>query len=192
MARKNIDIRAENARVPITMSKEFPSSLVTTFLLPGVLIALVGACAGVDDTGMDDDELDDADESTGGSSSGGSSIGGSSSGGSSIGGYTGSQPATLDTVGTVVQQACGGPACHNGETDLLMQKNGELYNTLMTYQSSHCELPLVRPGDPSGSALIKIVRAVANSAPCRKGASWTPTITPASPPTTSKRWNAGF
>lgn len=91
---------------------------------------------------------------------GGGGNGGAS--GSASGGDTG-YPATFDTVKLVLtgtNPACGASDCHDGHVRQPALIDGaELHTTLTTYMAPLCEnLPLVDPGNPDGSALVKALR----------------------------------
>lgn len=70
-------------------------------------------------------------------------------------------PATFATVQWIITQApCFGAGCHNDDQNALrLPSDDQLYGTLLSHRSASCgNLPLVSPGDPAGSALVKILR----------------------------------
>jgi len=103
----------------------------------------------------------------GGSPAGGAPSGGSNTGGSTVGGGPaagGSIAAAYSTVTTIINEPCGSASCHNGETEPHMSwmspaDDEPLYATLTTATSSLCGgIPLITPGQPESSALLKIIK----------------------------------
>jgi hypothetical protein len=117
---------------------------------------------------------------SGGASSGGASSGGASSGGAGTGGehvFTNSecnQPESLPRTYSAVRQCvfeagCSSSICHGGEVPLLLIDTWEnfprredhsiydkLTDTLLNHRVAHCaSSPLVDPGHPENSAIIK-------------------------------------
>ncbi len=138
---------------------------------------------------------DDTDgEGTGGSEPGSTSVGGSTStgvgaggsGGQSSGDPTGSTsvstggagggstgsgsgiPPTFETVQFVIQNAtCFGAACHNDDMNPLnLRIDGGLHMRLTSRISKNCgDIPIVNPGKPEESALIKILKGPCGPTP---------------------------
>jgi hypothetical protein len=102
-----------------------------------------------------------------GGNSGGNATGGSggNSGGSSTGGSGGGgglmYPPTFETLKAVLQSnyGCTGADCHGGnDHNVSLLVNSQLYTTLTTFISKCDSLPLVTPGNPAQSALLKILK----------------------------------
>lgn len=99
---------------------------------------------------------------TGGSVSGGSAAGGSA--GSGVGGSaggtasSGGATASFGTLKGVLQMSCFGGICHDlPEHPLQLKLDEKLYTTLTTHMTKHCG-PLVKPGSPQDSALVKLLK----------------------------------
>ncbi|WP_437587566.1 hypothetical protein [Sorangium sp. So ce1000] len=59
----------------------------------------------------------------------------------------------------VVDAHCSDASCHNGEAKPTLQDDETLYTTLTTHISAGCgNLPVVTPGDPERSALVKLIK----------------------------------
>jgi hypothetical protein len=117
----------------------------------------------------------DAMNGTAGMGSGGSTAGGSGGGASdAMGGMgaiaMGGAPATMDgpapTLATleevIVFFGCNGACCHGGNaeiTPLDLRIGDDLLENLTTTVSAKCDnLPVVAPGNPEGSALIRLLK----------------------------------
>lgn len=118
--------------------------------------------------------------SGGGLGSGGSGSGGDTAGSGGIAGVGGNPPITcgvspgaggstevveptFETVQFVVEQTpCNGSDCHGHEAnplDLKVDSPQELYDHLLSTISVKCgELPVVDPGDPGNSALVRLLK----------------------------------
>ncbi len=106
--------------------------------------------------------------SAGGASSGGTgprggaSFGSSGTGGSSAGGGTSTIAPTFATVKTVLTEnvtSCVGSDCHGGHQGRLnLLVNEGLLGRLTSSTSKLCGMPVVTPGNPSNSALVKVLR----------------------------------
>lgn len=74
-------------------------------------------------------------------------------------------PPTLDTLREVVQVRCALGGCHNGEVEPTLINDGQLYTNLTTSISNACgNLPIVSPGNPDGSAIVRIINEPCGSA----------------------------
>jgi hypothetical protein len=98
-----------------------------------------------------------AGNTTGGSggTSGGNATGGSGGGGGLM------YPPTFETVKAILQSnyGCSGADCHGGnDHNVSLLVNSQLYTTLTTFISKCESLPLVTPGMPAQSALLKILK----------------------------------
>lgn len=99
--------------------------------------------------------------------SGGSALGGSAAGGSAGSGVGGSAAGTASSGGAtasfstlkgVIQMSCFGGICHDlPEHPLQLKLDEKLYTTLTTHMTKHCG-PLVKPGSPQDSALVKLLK----------------------------------
>jgi hypothetical protein len=92
---------------------------------------------------------------SGGGTSGGSTTVGSGGGGGLI------YPPTFETVKAILQSnyGCSGADCHGGnDHNVSLLVNPQLYTTLTTFISKCESLPLVTPGMPTQSALLKILK----------------------------------
>jgi hypothetical protein len=70
-------------------------------------------------------------------------------------------PPTFDTLKEVLASnlGCLGSCCHGGDIWVDFRITDELYTTLTTETSDGCEgLPLVDPGNPEGSALVRLIK----------------------------------
>lgn len=110
----------------------------------------------------------------GGASGGGAGGSMAGMGGAMGGGGAGGEPGSgidpsLDTLRLVIMSlGCNGADCHGGNefNPLDLQLNDELYTNLTESVSDGCEgLPIVDPGNPDGSALIRILRGPCGSIP---------------------------
>lgn len=98
--------------------------------------------------------------------SGGDGAGGSNTGGSSpvgAGGSASTIEASFETLKLVITRStCTDASCHNGEAQPTLTRqmtDDELYETMISYVSEACgDIPLVTPGNPEQSALIKILK----------------------------------
>lgn len=153
-------------------------SSVITAAIVAVLSPLPGCsdnpedngAGGAGGTGAGSTTTSGVTSSTAGSSgSGGTDPTGStstSSSGGGDGGSTGSGdelPATLETLKQVIDLApCAGAECHNGGMNPLqlpLDDDDKLYTNLTTRISVACgNIPVVNPGKPEESALIKILK----------------------------------
>ncbi|WP_437981465.1 hypothetical protein [Sorangium sp. So ce117] len=100
---------------------------------------------------------------SGGQGSGGDGAGGataSSSTSAATGGGGSAVDPTFETVRAVVAQTgCSDASCHNGEAEPRLLDDDTLYATLTTHISEACgDIPLVTPGAPEQSALVKILK----------------------------------
>jgi len=109
--------------------------------------------------------------STGGvSTSGGApSTGGvgTTGGAANTGGDSGI-PATFATFKTIASAGCDNGDCHDGNeaNPLNLVDRPELYEHITTLVSPECEnLPIVDPGNPEGSALIKLLKGPCGTLP---------------------------
>ena len=76
-------------------------------------------------------------------------------------GTGGSVEASFATVQFVINQApCFGAGCHNDEQNPLdLRVDDQLYTRLTSRISVNCgNIPVVNPGNPQGSALVKILQ----------------------------------
>ena len=90
-----------------------------------------------------------------GGNSGGNTTGGSGGGGGLM------YPPTFETVKAILQSnyGCSGADCHGGnDHNVSLLVNSQLYTTLTTFVSKCESLPLVTPGMPAQSALLKILK----------------------------------
>jgi hypothetical protein len=98
---------------------------------------------------------------TGGAAAGGlgGSAGALAAAGSSSAGMA-PVPGTFGAVAEIMRQNCGLPACHGGGVegqDLVYTDISTLHNVLLTTIVPECMgNPLVKPGDPANSALLKL------------------------------------
>lgn len=95
--------------------------------------------------------------------SGGAPTSGGSAGSSSGGAAAGATgvPATFETVKQVFREVpCLGAGCHNDHMNPLDLRDSEtLHSHLLSRFSVNCgNLPIVNPGKPNESALIKILK----------------------------------
>ncbi|WP_437544686.1 hypothetical protein WME97_36505 [Sorangium sp. So ce367] len=100
---------------------------------------------------------------SGGQGSGGDGAGGATASSSTSAGTGGGGSAvepTFETVRAVVAQTgCSDASCHNGEAEPRLLDDETLYATLTTHISEACgDIPLVTPGEPEQSALVKILK----------------------------------
>jgi hypothetical protein len=98
---------------------------------------------------------------SGGNTTGGSGGGGGNTTGGSGGGGGLLYPATFETVKAILQSnyGCSGADCHGGnDHNVSLLVNAQLYTTLTTFISKCESLPLVTPGMPAQSALLKILK----------------------------------
>jgi hypothetical protein len=88
-----------------------------------------------------------------GTSTGGAA--GSSSGGGAGGGAI--EP-TFGMIKGLIQTSCFGGVCHDlSEHTLPLTVDDKLYTTLTTHMTKHCG-PVVKPGSPQDSALVKLLK----------------------------------
>jgi hypothetical protein len=108
----------------------------------------------------------------GGSGTSGGGAGGSagSNGGATTGGSGGGEiiPPTFDTLKLVLKSnlGCLGADCHGGGNQQAptLTISDKLYTTLTTTMSPDCgNIPLVKPGKPDESALVKIIKGPCGS-----------------------------
>jgi hypothetical protein len=101
---------------------------------------------------------------SGGTSGGGTSGSGTSGGSTTVGSGGGGgliYPPTFETVKAILQSnyGCSGADCHGGnDHNVSLLVNPQLYTTLTTFISKCESLPLVTPGMPAQSALLKILK----------------------------------
>lgn len=100
----------------------------------------------------------------GGTNAGGQGTGGlGATGGNGVGGEE-TIPATFETVKLILtgtNPSCGGADCHGGNTHnpLDLRVDDDLYLDLTTTISGPCgDIPVVNPGDPENSALVKLLK----------------------------------
>ncbi|WP_437937098.1 hypothetical protein [Sorangium sp. So ce341] len=139
------------------------------------IVAILSPLSGCSDAPEDPDDTSTSSSAAGSTSaaSSGSGTGGSDSSGqgsgsvtssASAGGTGGGDPGvapTFETMKFVIQNAsCFGAGCHNDEMNPLdLQIDAELRTRLVTHVSENCgNLPVVNPGKPEESALIKILK----------------------------------
>ena len=109
-----------------------------------------GGPSGASDSGRSDARVD-----------GGRPTAGAADSGSTV-------PATFDTVQLVITQApCSGAGCHNDDQNPLdLQVDDELYARLTSHMSENCgNIPVVNPGKPEQSALVKILKGPCSPTP---------------------------
>ncbi|MGK3991858.1 hypothetical protein [Sorangium sp. So ce1024] len=97
-----------------------------------------------------------------------SSTSASTSGAGGSGGSGDEIPPTFATVKFVIQNAsCFGAGCHNDEMNPLdLQLNDELHSRLLSHVSKNCgDIPIVTPGNPEESALVKILKGPCGPTP---------------------------
>jgi hypothetical protein len=75
--------------------------------------------------------------------------------------------ASFATVRQVVVQAhCADASCHNGEAKPRLQDDATLHATLTSHISEACgHIPVVTPGDPEQSALVKLLKGPCGELP---------------------------
>lgn len=142
-----------------------------------ILSPLSGCAETPDDTGGGGTGGSDAGStSASGSTSSGVGSGGSggtgstsvsTGGGGSTGSGSGIEP-TFETVKFVIENVtCFGAGCHNDELNPLdLQIDGQLHMRLTSHISKNCgNIPVVNPGNPQESALIKILEGPCGSTP---------------------------
>jgi hypothetical protein len=100
---------------------------------------------------------------TGNSGTGGAGSGGAGSGGrAATGGTASGIPPTFQTVKTVLTDnltPCVSSDCHGGHPGRLnLLVDSGLLNRLTSSESDVCAMPVVDPGQPSNSALVKLLR----------------------------------
>lgn len=77
-------------------------------------------------------------------------------------------PATFQTVQLVITQVpCFGAGCHNDpQNPLDLRMDDQLYTRMTSHISRNCgEVPVVNPGDPQRSALVKILKGPCGPTP---------------------------
>ena len=92
-------------------------------------------------------------------------IGGGWSGGTPGGD---SVPATFETFKSVINQApCLGAGCHNDDQNPLnLRVDDQLYSRITARVSANCgNLPVVNPGKPQESALVRILQGPCGPTP---------------------------
>ena len=93
---------------------------------------------------------------TSGTSTGGA--GGSSGGGGASGAGGGAIEPTFGMIKGLIQTSCFGGVCHDlSEHTLPLTVDDKLYTTLTTHMTKHCG-PVVKPGSPQDSALVKLLK----------------------------------
>jgi hypothetical protein len=104
----------------------------------------------------------------GGTSGGGAGGSGGASATAGASGAGGAVPATFETVKTVITQApCFGAGCHNDDQNPLnLRVDDQLHARLTARISTSCgNIPVVNPGNPQDSALVKILRGPCGGTP---------------------------
>jgi hypothetical protein len=107
----------------------------------------------------------------GGGTAGSASGSGGQAGGASGSGSGGTIPATFDTLKLVIEYTAPTPCmaadCHGGDHHpLKLALDDGLYSRLTTYMSVNCgNIPIVTPGDPSRSALVKLLKGPCGMTP---------------------------
>jgi hypothetical protein len=166
-------------------------STLTTFAVITVLFAFVG-CSGEEDppaTGADTNPVGGsaglaaagtsptagtAVAGTGGGVSGGTTVAGGAgagAGGTSTTGGAGAGASitpTFDTLKSVINQApCFGAGCHNDDQNPLdLRIDDQLYTKVTSRISVNCgNIPVVNPGNPEQSALVKILKGPCGQTP---------------------------
>jgi hypothetical protein len=93
----------------------------------------------------------------GGSS--GTSTGGAAAGSSNGGGAGGGAiEPTFSMIKGLIQTSCFGSVCHDlSEHTLPLKVDDKLYTTLTTHMTKNCG-PVVKPGSPQDSALVKLLK----------------------------------
>jgi hypothetical protein len=144
-------------------------------------VAILAGCSGQDNP---------APENSGGTSPGGSNGlgsggqtsagGGGGSGGVNTAGVEGGSPtagasggdstvpATFDTFELVIEQApCFGAGCHNDDQNPLdLRVDDQLHARVTSRISTNCGgIPIVNPGKPQESALVRILKGPCNETP---------------------------
>ena len=108
----------------------------------------------------------------GGSGAGGGGTSGAGGGGTSgaggggtagaAGGGAGGPPATFATLTTLIKSSCYGSPCHDlVEHNLPLIVDDGLYMRLLNHTTMKCG-PTLTPGDPSQSAIVKLLKADCN------------------------------
>ncbi|HEY5960428.1 MAG TPA: hypothetical protein VIV60_27935 [Polyangiaceae bacterium] len=99
---------------------------------------------------------------TGKTDSNGGSGGTGGTGGATAAGDTSRIPPTFDTVKTILTEnvtSCVGSDCHGGHPARLnLQVNDGLLGRLTSSDSKLCGMPIVDPGRPNNSAIVKVLR----------------------------------
>jgi len=109
-----------------------------------------------------------AGSATGGTAAGGAGPGGSAAGGASGSGVGGGAAGTASSAGgatasfgtlkNIIQMSCFGGLCHDlPEHPLKLKLDDQLYTTLTTHMTKNCG-PLLKPGSPQDSALVKLLK----------------------------------
>jgi hypothetical protein len=94
---------------------------------------------------------------TSGAGGGTSGAGGGTSGAGSGSGPIPAEP-TFNTLKAIIPVSCFGGLCHNlAENPLQLSVDDKLYTTLTTHMTDGCG-PVVKPGFPQDSALIKLLK----------------------------------
>ena len=97
---------------------------------------------------------------SGGAGSGGAGSGGMSSGGANMGGAS-AVPPTYETVQVILTQnvtTCVGSDCHGGHQGRVdLRVDDGLLARLTSSTSELCGMPIVDPGNPNNSALVKVL-----------------------------------
>jgi hypothetical protein len=104
----------------------------------------------------------------GGGAPGGASGGSGASGSSGASGGDGAATPTFETVKFAIMNApCFGAGCHNDDQNPLnLRIDEQLHSRLTTHVSKNCgNLPIVNPGKPDESALVKILKGPCTPTP---------------------------
>ncbi|WP_437680043.1 hypothetical protein [Sorangium sp. So ce131] len=146
------------------------------FATTAAIVAILSPLSGCSGSSGDDDDNNSGSTAegtgtsgpgSGGGDPGGTGTGGATSASSSASG-TGGGGSQIEASFATVRQVfvgahCADSSCHNGEAkptlqDSTMQDDDTLYTILTTYVSEACgNIPIVTPGDPERSALVKIL-----------------------------------
>jgi hypothetical protein len=133
-----------------------------------VFLVLLAACSGQDNR---------APVNTAGAPAAGASPGSAGSGGLGAAGMSGAAgaagssstvSASFETFKSVITQApCFGAGCHNdAQNPLNLRVDDQLYTRLTSHMSKNCgNLPVVNPGKPQESALVKILKGPCGTTP---------------------------
>jgi hypothetical protein len=103
-----------------------------------------------------------AGASAGGSGASAGGSGASAGGGGASGGSASGIEPSFAMLKGVIQGSCFGAICHDlPEHPLQLKLDDKLYGTLTSHMTKHCG-PVLTPGDPQGSALVKLLKGPCN------------------------------